>query len=92
LIGWTQFCPFEDLDFPEDAWDKCFAVNIKAHVWLLKAALPTFKKNDEGGHLLITGSIAVTPYKDKVDFRVLSSAVVLWYSVFIFGGDGRRML
>jgi NAD(P)-dependent dehydrogenase (short-subunit alcohol dehydrogenase family) len=59
LIGWTQFCPFEDLEFPEEAWDKCFAINIKAHVWLLKAALPTFKKNDDGGHLLITGSIAV---------------------------------
>jgi hypothetical protein len=20
IIGWTQFCPFEDLDFPEEAW------------------------------------------------------------------------
>ena len=39
--------------------DKCFAVNIKAHVWLLRAALPTFHKNPDGGHLLITGSIAV---------------------------------
>ena len=40
--------------------DKCFAVNIKANVWLLRAALPTFHKNPDGGHLLITGSIAVT--------------------------------
>lgn len=39
--------------------DKCFAINIKAHVWLLRAALPTFHKNPDGGHLLITGSIAV---------------------------------
>jgi len=20
IQGWTQFCPFEDLDFPEEAW------------------------------------------------------------------------
>jgi NAD(P)-dependent dehydrogenase (short-subunit alcohol dehydrogenase family) len=39
--------------------DKCFAINIKAHVWLLKTALPTFHNNADGGHLLITGSIAV---------------------------------
>jgi len=58
--GWTQFCPFENLDFPEEAWDKCFAINIKAHVWLLRAALPTFKKNDDGGHMIITGSISAT--------------------------------
>lgn len=67
--GWTKFCPFEDLDFPEEAWvysfdrldvqDKCFAINIKAHVWLLRAALPTFKENTDGGHMIITGSIAV---------------------------------
>jgi NAD(P)-dependent dehydrogenase (short-subunit alcohol dehydrogenase family) len=43
-----------------DVEDKCFAVNVKAHVWLLKAALPTFKQNTDGGHLLITGSIAVS--------------------------------
>jgi NAD(P)-dependent dehydrogenase (short-subunit alcohol dehydrogenase family) len=43
-----------------DGQDKCFAINVKAHVWLLKAALPTFKKNAEGGHLLITGSITVS--------------------------------
>lgn len=20
IVGWTQFCPFENLDFPEEAW------------------------------------------------------------------------
>jgi hypothetical protein len=34
-------------------------------VWLLKAALPTFNRNEEGGHFLLTGSIAVylPPFK-----------------------------
>lgn len=35
-------------------------MNVKAHVWLLRAALSTFDKNTDGGHMIITGSIAVT--------------------------------
>ena len=42
-------------------------MNIKAHVWLLKAALPTFKQNPDGGHFLITGSIAVSKVPDMAN-------------------------
>ena len=29
-IGWTKFCPFENLDFPEEAW----VVGLEGH-WLM---------------------------------------------------------
>ncbi|KAI9674354.1 MAG: hypothetical protein M1829_003756 [Trizodia sp. TS-e1964] len=61
--GWTMFCAFEDLDTPtEEDWDKCWAINVKANLHLLKAALPTFKANPDGGVFLITSSVtASTP-------------------------------
>ncbi|KAK5114986.1 hypothetical protein LTR85_010024 [Meristemomyces frigidus] len=57
--GWTKFTDFNDLDaMSEEEWDKCYAVNVKGQHALLKAALPTFKKNAEGGVFLITSSVA----------------------------------
>jgi len=57
--GWTKFTDFNDLDaMTEDEWDKCWAVNVKGQHALLKEALPTFKKNAEGGVFIITSSVA----------------------------------
>ncbi|KAF2142532.1 uncharacterized protein K452DRAFT_20218 [Aplosporella prunicola CBS 121167] len=57
--GYTKFALFEDLDaLSEDDWDKCWAVNVKGKLALLRAALPTFRANPEGGVFLITSSVA----------------------------------
>lgn len=57
--GWTKFTDFNDLDAMSEAdWDKCFAVNVKGQHALIKEALPTFKKNPEGGFFIITSSVA----------------------------------
>ncbi|EPS44017.1 hypothetical protein H072_1989 [Dactylellina haptotyla CBS 200.50] len=57
--GWTKFAPFDDLDaLTEEDWDKCYAVNVKANIWLLKAAKPAFNANPDGGSLTICASIA----------------------------------
>ncbi|KAK1057006.1 hypothetical protein LTR74_014465 [Friedmanniomyces endolithicus] len=57
--GWTRFTDFNDLDAMSEAeWDKCFAVNVKGQHALIKEALPTFKKNTDGGFFIITSSIA----------------------------------
>ncbi|KAF2204755.1 short-chain dehydrogenase/reductase-like protein SDR [Delitschia confertaspora ATCC 74209] len=59
--GWTKFSNFTDLDaLSEEEWDKCWAANVKAPLALLKAALPTFNANTEGGAMIITSSIAAT--------------------------------
>jgi len=58
--GWTQFAKnYSDLDeLSEEAWDKCYAINCKAHLWLLKEAKPTFNSNPDGGTLIICASTA----------------------------------
>lgn len=57
--GYTRFSTFSDLSSPTaEDWDLCFAVNVKAQTHLLKAALPTFHANAEGGAFIITSSIA----------------------------------
>nr|XP_023907993.1 uncharacterized protein LOC112019713 [Quercus suber]POF16541.1 granaticin polyketide synthase putative ketoacyl reductase 2 [Quercus suber] len=57
--GWTKFTKFEDLDAMTEAeWDKCWAVNVKGQHALLKAALPHYKENPEGGVFIVTSSVA----------------------------------
>ncbi|KAI9805553.1 MAG: hypothetical protein M1825_000804 [Sarcosagium campestre] len=58
--GWTKFADFGDLDaLSEEDWDKCWAVNVKGQMFLLRAALPTFNANADGGVFIITSSIVV---------------------------------
>ncbi|WPH01013.1 Hypothetical protein R9X50_00384700 [Acrodontium crateriforme] len=57
--GWTKFTNFDDLDAMTEAeWDKCWAVNVKGQHALVKEALPTFKKNPQGGVFIVTSSVA----------------------------------
>ncbi|KAF2399098.1 NAD(P)-binding protein, partial [Trichodelitschia bisporula] len=57
--GWTKFSNFGDLDaLTEEEWDKCWAVNVKGQMALLREAMPTFNANPEGGVFIITSSIA----------------------------------
>jgi NAD(P)-dependent dehydrogenase (short-subunit alcohol dehydrogenase family) len=41
-----------------DDWDTCFAVNVKAPFFTIRAALPTFNANPDGGAFILTSSIA----------------------------------
>ncbi|EAA62830.1 hypothetical protein AN5737.2 [Aspergillus nidulans FGSC A4] len=57
--GWTKVTTFNDLDaMNEEDWDKCWSANVKGHLWLFKAALPTFRANPDGGVFLLTSSAA----------------------------------
>ncbi|KAL6229830.1 hypothetical protein BDW75DRAFT_234892 [Aspergillus navahoensis] len=57
--GWTKVTTFNDLDaMDEEDWDKCWSANVKGHLWLFKAALPTFRANPDGGVFLLTSSAA----------------------------------
>ncbi|KAK8255158.1 short chain dehydrogenase/reductase family protein [Phyllosticta capitalensis] len=58
--GYTKFSKFGDLDaLSEEDWDKCWAVNVKGKLALLRAALPTFNANKDGGAFIITSSVAL---------------------------------
>ncbi|KAF2148676.1 NAD(P)-binding protein [Myriangium duriaei CBS 260.36] len=57
--GYTSFSDFSDLHaLPETEWDRCWAVNVKGPLALLRAAMPHFNANAEGGAMIITSSIA----------------------------------
>lgn len=57
--GYTRFSDFSDLSATTlDDWDRTYAVNVKAQVYLLRAARETFNANAEGGAMIITSSIA----------------------------------
>ena len=57
--GWTRFSNFADLGSMSDAeWNKCWATNVMGPKKYVEEALPTFKKNAEGGVCIITSSIA----------------------------------
>lgn len=47
---------------------QCWAVNVKANLHLLRAALPTFNVNPEGGSMLITSSVAVSSASPFIRF------------------------
>ena len=57
--GWTRFSEFADLDSMEDhEWDMCWHAQVLGPKRFVQEALPTFKKNEEGGFVIITSSIA----------------------------------
>jgi NADP-dependent 3-hydroxy acid dehydrogenase YdfG len=59
LEGHTRFANFADLnDSTVEDWDLCYAVNVKAHMFLMREALATFNKNADGGVFIVTSSIA----------------------------------
>ncbi|MCJ1355396.1 MAG: hypothetical protein MMC33_005387 [Icmadophila ericetorum] len=74
--GWTKFSVFGDLDaLSEEEWDKCWAVNVKGNLHLLREALPTFNANPDGGAFLITSSIAgVIPSGSTMAYAVTKAA------------------
>jgi NADP-dependent 3-hydroxy acid dehydrogenase YdfG len=46
--------------FTEADWDTAYAFNVKQSLWLAQVAKPIFNANANGGHLIITSSVAGT--------------------------------
>ncbi|KAI9851475.1 MAG: hypothetical protein M1838_003550 [Thelocarpon superellum] len=74
--GWTKITKFDDLDaMDEDEWDRCWAVNVKGHMYLFKEALATFNANPEGGVFIITSSVAgVALHGSSMPYSVTKAA------------------
>lgn len=57
--GWTRFSDFADLDSMEDhEWTRCWTAQVLSPKKYIQEALPYFKKNPEGGVVIITSSVA----------------------------------
>ncbi|RPA90415.1 NAD(P)-binding protein [Choiromyces venosus 120613-1] len=74
--GWTRISKFGDLNALSEAdWDKCWAVNVKANLFLLRAASETFNANPDGGSLLISSSVAgLAPGGSAMAYSVTKAA------------------
>ena len=77
--GWTRITNFFDLEqqVNEDDWDKCFNVNVKAHLWLLYAAKPHLEKAEGGGAFVTVASLAgVRPSGSSLPYAVTKAAEI----------------
>ena len=65
--GWTRIRKFNDLDdnVEEDDWDQCFNINVKAHMWLMKAVKPHLEAS-EGAFITIASVAGVKPSGSSV--------------------------
>ena len=77
--GWTRLTDFADLDqnVDEPDWDRCFAMNVKAHLWLFHAARPHLAANAGGGSFLTVASVAgVRPSGSSLAYAVTKAAAI----------------
>ena len=77
--GWTRVTNFFDLEqqINEDDWDRCFNVNVKAHLWLLYAAKPHLEKSEGGGAFITVASLAgVRPSGSSLPYAVTKAAEI----------------
>jgi NAD(P)-dependent dehydrogenase (short-subunit alcohol dehydrogenase family) len=74
--GWTKFSKFDDLNaLTEPEWDKCWNVNVKGNLHLIREAVPTFNSNPDGGVFLITSSVAgIAPGGSSMAYSVTKAA------------------
>ncbi|KAF4450044.1 hypothetical protein F53441_6749 [Fusarium austroafricanum] len=75
--GWTKFADFFNLDdnVDEEVWDRCYAANVKSHLFLCHAA----KKHLEeaNGAFVMTSSVAgVKPSGSSIAYSVTKAAQI----------------
>ena len=65
--GWTEIRDFNNFDdnLNEEDWDKCFTINVKSHLWLMKAVLP-FLEADSGAFVTVASVAGVKPSGSSV--------------------------
>ncbi|RGP71368.1 hypothetical protein FLONG3_7152 [Fusarium longipes] len=75
--GWTKFANFHDLDdnVDEDVWDKCYAANVKSHLFLCHASRKYLE--DAKGAFVMTSSVAgVKPSGSSIAYSVTKAAQI----------------
>ncbi|KAJ9603116.1 hypothetical protein H2200_012411 [Cladophialophora chaetospira] len=75
--GWTRIRKFNDLDdnMDEDDWDKCFNINVKAHMWLMKVVRPHLEAT-EGAFITVASVAGVKPSGSSVPYAVTKAAQI----------------
>lgn len=77
--GWTRMTNFFNLEeqIIEEDWDRCFNMNVKAHLWLFHAAKPYLEANEDGGSFITVASLAgVRPSGSSLPYSVTKAAAI----------------
>ncbi|KAK9313817.1 hypothetical protein V1522DRAFT_415462 [Lipomyces starkeyi] len=76
--GWTRIVNFANLDeLTDDDFDRCYAMNVKAHFYLFRAAKPYFDRAADGGVFLVTSSVAgVKPTGSSIPYSITKAAAI----------------
>jgi NAD(P)-dependent dehydrogenase (short-subunit alcohol dehydrogenase family) len=71
--GWTRIRNFNDLDdnLDEDDWDQCFNINVKSHLWLMKAVMQHLEAT-EGAFVTVASVAGVKPSGSSVVRSLIS--------------------
>ncbi|GKU04511.1 polyketide synthase [Fusarium langsethiae] len=75
--GWTQFANFSDLDdnVDEEVWDKCYAANVKSHLFLCHAA-KKYLENANGSFVMTSSVAGVKPSGSSIAYSVTKAAQI----------------
>ncbi|KAM0558049.1 hypothetical protein ACHAPJ_005216 [Fusarium lateritium] len=73
--GWTKFANFFDLDdnVDEEVWDRCYAANVKSHMFLAHAA-KKYLENAKGAFVLTSSVAGVKPSGSSIAYSVTKAA------------------
>ncbi|KAK9354943.1 hypothetical protein V1523DRAFT_439053 [Lipomyces doorenjongii] len=76
--GWTRIVNFANLDgLTDDDFDRCYAMNVKTHFYLFRAAKPYFDTAADGGVFLVTSSVAgLKPTGSSVPYSITKAAAL----------------
>ncbi|KAH7212205.1 hypothetical protein DER44DRAFT_213415 [Fusarium oxysporum] len=75
--GWTKFANFHDIDdnVDEEVWDRCYAANVKSHMFLCHAAKKYLE--EAKGAFVMTASVAgVKPSGSSIAYSVTKAAQI----------------
>lgn len=75
--GWTKYVPMEDLEgLNDDAWDRCFDVNVKGTFHCSRAAVPKMKANGAGQIVNIASIAGLIGRGSSMAYAASKAAVI----------------
>lgn len=83
--GWTRITEFSNLmeQVNEEDWDRCFAANVKSHLWLLYAAKPHLERSSSddaqgvsGAFVTVASLAGVRPSGSSLPYSVTKAALI----------------
>jgi NAD(P)-dependent dehydrogenase (short-subunit alcohol dehydrogenase family) len=84
--GWTKFANFSNLDdnVDEDVWDKCYAANVKCHLFLCHAA-KKYLENAKGAFVMTSSVAGVKPSGSSIVSSLIRWCLWLMYGTGLLG-------